>query len=46
MIVGMTSLGHDFDRQLYMGVGLDDCYGKPLSRDVVDSLHQQLIDNN
>ncbi|XP_047330970.1 two-component response regulator ARR22-like [Impatiens glandulifera] len=46
MIVGITSCDKDEERQAFLEAGLDNCYNKPLTTNVVVSLVQDLANKN
>ncbi|XP_047309520.1 two-component response regulator ARR22-like [Impatiens glandulifera] len=46
MIVGMTSRDRDSEQQSFMEAGLDNCYIKPLTANVVVSLAQAIANKN
>lgn len=42
MIVGVTSRTNNDEKEAFITAGLDDCYGKPLTMDKINSLVEKL----
>lgn len=42
MIVGVTSHSMDTEKGTFMAAGLDDCYGKPLSIQILKNILQKM----
>ncbi|KAK3441894.1 hypothetical protein EUGRSUZ_B02166 [Eucalyptus grandis] len=42
MIVGVTSHSMDTEKDTFMAAGLDDCYGKPLSIEILKNILQKM----